>query len=338
MKFIEWLIPAALVGCAASADSVDVDPDEVSSDLSSTQAEIAARAIPDVSCAGDPDAGPRGTFRHFGSTLLSALAAPQHRGFDLVASAEAATQQLEGWIKYGLGTALGDEDVDLFACRAGAWQRAGTTRTDSDGHFSLGLSGASRLAVGTRDLFVSVVGDRSGVRFLGEVAPAGTQLVISDVDGTLTSSENAFIATILLGIEPDAQAGAAQVFGAAQAAGRQLVYVTARADQYTTATRDWLEHKGFPRGALRLSPQTLTASDATIDYKTRAIAALSAAGFALSAGVGNRATDVAAYTATGIAAGRIFIKLPEFQSEVQPALDAHQAVGIAEYSELTGKL
>ena len=40
--------------------------------------------------------------------------------------------------------------------------------------------------MGLRDLYLSVVGDRTGARFVGLVAPSGTALAVSDVDGTLT--------------------------------------------------------------------------------------------------------------------------------------------------------
>ncbi len=296
--------------------------------------------MPDVRCADSPDAGKPGSFRHFTSRLVAGLGDPKHRGFDLVASASSATQTLEGWISYTVvDKALEDEDVDLFACRAGAWRKVGTARTDDEGHFALALSGDGRLPVAMRDLFVSVVGDRTGVGFLGYVAPAGTPLVVSDVDGTLTSSENAFLETVALGGEPGAQPGAAQAFAAATAGGKQLVYVTARGNQFTTATRSWLDDKGFPRGPVRLSPSfvTLPGGD-TVEFKTQTIAALSAAGLALSAGVGNRATDVAAYASTKIGADRIFVELPEFTSELQPLLDAHQAIGFTSYGDLAGKL
>jgi phosphatidate phosphatase PAH1 len=162
---------------------------------------------------------------------------------------------------------------------------------------------------------------------------------VSDVDGTLTSSENAFLETIVLGIEPGARARAAHAFASAKAAGKQLVYVTARGSQYTTATRDWLAHQGFPRGPVRLSPSfvTLPGGD-TVDYKTRTISALAASGLVLSAGVGNRASDVTAYAASGLPAERIFIELPEFADEVQPLLDAHKALGFTGYDEVDGAL
>ena len=334
---ITWaLLSCFLVNCVAQAGPVEVDPEEGSFDAG----KLDAGAVPDVRCAGSPDAGKPGSFRHFTSRLIAGLGDPKHRGFDLVASAGAATQALEGWISYTVvDKALEDEDVDVFACRAGAWHQVGTARTDDEGHFALALSGDSRLPIGMRDLFVSVVGDRTGVPFLGYVAPAGPPLVVSDVDGTLTSSENAFLETIALGGEPGAQPGAAQAFAAATAAGKQLVYVTARGNQFTAATRSWLDDKGFPRGPVRLSPSfvTLPGGD-TVEFKTGAIAALSAAGLALSAGVGNRATDVAAYANTRIAADRIFAELPEFASELRPLLDAHRAIGFTRYVELAGKL
>jgi len=330
-----WLIvSSALIGCATSDPGpVTADPEEGSIGTGTTDG---AAGVPDVRCAGAPDAGPAGDFRHFTSSVISHLGDAKHRGFDLVTSAQSPTQRLEGWISYTiLDKALEDEDVDVFACRAGQWRPVGTARTDDEGHFALDLSGADRLPVGMRDLFVSVKGDRTGVGFLGCVAPDGARLIVSDVDGTLTSSENAFLETITLGIEPGARAGAAQAYDAATAKGFQLVYVTARGNQYTTATRAWLDHKGFPRGPVRLSPSFLTLPGGdTIDYKTQTIAALSAAGLEVAAGVGNRASDVTAYTNTGVAADRIFIEMPEYASEVQPLLDAGAAIGFATYDEL----
>jgi hypothetical protein len=290
----------------------------------------------DVRCADAPDAGATRGFRHLKNEVISRLGDARHRGADLVTSAESATQMLEGWLSYTIvDKALEDEDVDVFACRAGAWHRVGAARTDDEGHFALGLSGEDRLPTGMRDLYVSVAGDRTSARFLGVVAPVGMPVIVSDVDGTLTSSENAFLETIVLGLEPGARAGAPQAYTAVTARGYQLVYVTARGSQYTTATRAWLEHKGFPRGPLRLSPSfvTLPGGD-TIEYKTRTLEALLAAGVELAAGVGNRASDVTAYVGTGVAADRIFIELPDYADEVQPLIDGHEAIGFASYDEL----
>ena len=343
MRWSSLVLSGLVVGCAAGEEvaPVGADPQEQSGTADGTGggaggATDGVAALPDVRCAGTPDAGSPRSFRHLTSRLVAKLGDPKHRGLDLVASADSATQQLEGWISYALvDKALEDEDVDVFACRAGAWQQLATARTDGEGHFSVGLSGDARLPLGMRDLFVSVAGDRTGVGFLALVAPAGAPLIVTDVDGTLTSSESAFFETILLGREPGARDGAAAAFTAVAARGYHPVYVTARGNQYTTATRDWLDHKGFPRSPVRLSPSFVTLPGAdTIDYKTQTIAALGSANLEIAAGIGNRASDVSAYTNTGVAADRIFIELPDYLSELQPLLDAGAALGFTSYDAL----
>jgi hypothetical protein len=325
----------ALVGCASSAPSqpVGVDPGEAG-DGGSGKAD-GPTAVPQVLCDGTPDAGPAGSFDHFSSSVISALGDPRHRGFDLVAPASADPQQLEGWIAYTIADkALEDEAVDLFACRDNAWQPVGTATTDGDGKFTLSLSGDDRMPVGLRQLYVSVEGDRTGTEFLGYVAPDGSALVVSDVDGTLTSSEDAFAETIVLGIEPDEQPGASDAYQVAAAAGLQLVYVTARGNQYTDDTRQWLADQGFPLGPVRLSDSFLTLpGQDTIDYKTSTISALEQ-GLTIAAGVGNRDSDITAYTQTDVPADRIYIKLPEYQSECQSDLNAGKAIGFDDYATL----
>ena len=333
-RFAITFVGIGIVGCATqAAPPVGVDPTE-GGDITSGKAD-GNGGIPTVRCDGAPDAGPAGSFNHLGSKITSALGDPRHRGFDLVAPASSDSQALEGWISYTIvDKALEDEAVDVFACRANVWQKVGTTQTDDEGHFSLQLSDADRLPIGLRDLYVSVVGDRTGVGFLGFVGPDNSPLLVSDVDGTLTSSENAFVETIALGIEPDEQPGAPEAYAAAVAKGYTIVYVTARGNQYTEDTRQWLSDKGFPLGLVRLSPSfiTLPGGD-TIDYKTQTFEAL-APGLDLAAGVGNRDSDITAYTNANFAADRIFIKLPEYQGECQADLDAGKAIGFQAYDDL----
>jgi hypothetical protein len=332
-----WLAASVLAACVPSSDPSYPDPEMPGEGGGGAGGGTGGAAVvPDVRCAQAPEAGPARELRHLTSKLIVELGGAKHRGIDLVASAARTTQTLEGWISYTLADkALEDEDVEVFACLDGAWRLAGTARTDDEGYFALALSGEARLPVGMRDLFVSVVGDRTGAWFLGYVAPEGTRLILSDVDGTLTSSENAFIETIVLGSEPDERAGSPRAYAAASARGYQMVYMTARGSQYTAETRAWLASKQFPRGPLRLSPSfiTLPGGD-TVDYKARTATALSAAGLALAAGVGNRASDITAYASAGIAADRIFIELPEYADEVEPLLATGAAIGFETYDEL----
>ena len=326
-------------GCTASLDPgpVSTDPGNGGSDSGSAAGSGGGpvASLPEVHCTGTPDAGPPGSFHNTSSELISAAGSPNHRGIDLIAAASTATQTIEGDISYtSADKALEDEDVDVFACRDGAWQKLGTATTDGEGHFALALTGDARLAIGLRDMFVSVVGDRTGAPFLALVAPDATKLLITDVDGTLTSSENAFTDSLASGADPGVQPGAPAAFVAAAQRGYVPVYLTTRGSEFTADTRAYLAAEGFPAGPLRLAESfvTLPGSDAT-SFKTSAMHGFGS-GLALAAGIGNRQSDIDAYTAAGIAPDRIFIKLPEYQSEVQAALAGHQAIGFMTYDDL----
>jgi hypothetical protein len=70
----------------------------------------------------------------------------------------------------------------------------------------------------------------------------------------------------------------------------------------------------------------------TVEFKRNAINSLAA--FKVAAGVGNRASDITAYTEAGLPAERIFIKLPEFTGEIGQQLMAGLATGFDLYDDL----
>jgi phosphatidate phosphatase PAH1 len=328
MKARLGYILVMIAACSESAP-VGVDPGEASGD---GKADGVA-GMPDVQCEGTPDAGPHHSFRHTTSKLISVLGDTHHRGIDLVSAASADEQTITGELSYGVfGKSLEDEDVDVFACRHRAWTRIGTARTDDDGRFELALRDGDRLPVGMRDMYLSVVGDRTGATFLTVIAPDETPLAVSDIDGTLTSSENAAIGEIV-GISPDIHDGAPEAWATIAAAGAIPIYTTARARHQTGSTREWLAEKGMPRGALRLAPHVLLPGSATSEYKAGVFDALQEQ-LPIAIGVGNRETDIDAYTHAGLDGSQIFIKLPEFEGEVEARLTTGDAIGFAQYDDL----
>ncbi|MGE5182183.1 MAG: hypothetical protein ACM31C_08975 [Acidobacteriota bacterium] len=331
------LVTACTSPVSSGSGPVGTDPGEGSGTGSggSGSSSGGTAAIPDVRCTGAPDAGPAGAFIHTSSELVAASGSPNHRGIDLISPASAATQTIEGDISYSTADkALEDEDVDVVACRESAWQKLGTARTDGEGHFALALTGSARLPIGMRDMYVSVVGDRTGATFLALVAPDATKLLVSDVDGTLTPSENAFTDSLVGGADPGVQPGAPGAYAVAAQKGYVVVYLTSRGSQFTADTRSYLAAQGLVRGPLRLADSFVTLpGSSTTSFKTAAMQAFGQ-GLTLAAGVGNRQSDIDAYASVGIAATRIFVKLPEFQSEVQASLDAHLAIGFSSYDDL----
>lgn len=330
-----WLCLLSLVtvGCDAQPTLGDPVPTEPGEQMM----QPPGACWPEVSCADTPIGLYKQPWRHSVQSPLVLLAGdPRHRGIDLVASAEAATQTLAGEISYGpIDKALHDEDVELWACRSGSWQRLGTATTDDDGHFEYTLSGANRLPVGQRSIFVSVLGDRSSVLMLAQVLPSGGKIAVSDVDGTLTTYENEFPESLITGAAVKAHDGAPEAFAALAQNCYHPVYLTARGSVFTEPTRSWLKERGFPVGALRLAPNLITIpGDATVEYKASTMAALQASGVGIAVGNGNRTSDASAYQQIGVARDHIFLKRAEYASEIDPVIAAGNAKGVDSYRSL----
>jgi hypothetical protein len=292
----------------------------------------AAPAFAETTCPARP-AGKTAKFRHKRSRMLSMVGSPHHRGVDLVAMAGDENQTLGGKLTYTKADKdLEDEDVELFACTGGAWRSLGTRRTDDDGRFALTLTGAARLPVGMTDLYAFVKGDGSGARFLGYVAAANEQIIVTDVDGTITSSENAVFKQ-LFGRDIAHQPHAPEVLAAS---GKVIVYLSARGDQFTQMTRDWLDAHGFPRGPIRFAKSYVTLpGKRTVALKSSLLAGLRVP---IAAGIGNRASDITAYRNIGLPADRIFINLPEFTPDLRRALARNEATPFDHYADLRERL
>lgn len=335
MRSLRLLIVIHLTACTLDVASRTDDDDQADED---DDDDGPVPPPPDSSCAAIPDAGPAGSWRHTTSTLVANLGDPHHRGIDLVAAAEDALQTLGGRLTYGpTDKDLEDEDVDVFACDHGSWRNLGRATTDDEGRFTVTLSGAQRLPSGLHDLYLSVAGDRTGVPFVGLVAPSGTPVVVSDLDGTLTESENAYPTWLALGGDVGAHPDAPAALAAAASRGALIVYVTARGDRFTQDSRDWLAAKGFPKGPLKMPTAIVTLpGDETVTLKTTLLMSLAA--FDLSAGVGNRASDIAAYTNAGLSPDRIFIKGPEFDDETSADIAAGKATRFTDYATLVPTL
>lgn len=315
-----------LAACALHADAAGAAA------AATPIADDGPRAAP---CAAPPGAEV-GRYRHRKNRLLRSLGGPRFRGIDLIAAEDDPVQQLGGKLAYtSADSDVADEDVDVYACFPQGWRRLSRARTGGDGRFEVALAGDDRLPPGMRDLYAHVPGDGGGARFLAYVAPRGAQAIACDVDGTLTESEDAILSTVLFGDDVGHRPYAPRALALA-AAGRPIIYITSRGDQLTEVTRRWLAIHGFPRGPLRLARAAITQpGPRTVAFKTAALRAL---GIPLAAGIGNRASDVAAYAGAGLPPARILVSLTEFADELRPALAAGQATAFGDYREVPALL
>lgn len=317
------MLVLACAGCALNAETV---------------AKVSATRPPSSGnhCASPPvstSSSGRG-FRHASTSFAARIGGPRHRGIDLIAAETDQSQTISGKLAYSAADKdARDERVELFACVAGGWRPMGDVRTDRGGRFTVTLSGDQRLPAGLRDLYGLVPADGSGFPFLAYVAKPGEAVIVTDIDGTVTSSENAVFNTVLFGDDIGHRIGAPKAFADS---GRVVVYLSSRGDQLTDVTRRWLAAHGFPLGPIRHAPSAVTKpGPKTVQFKAAVMKNL---GVPIFAAVGNRATDVAAYRDAGVPAERIFMKLPGFDDELAEDLAAKRAIGFGDYASIASLL
>ncbi|MFT3698005.1 MAG: hypothetical protein QM831_32995 [Kofleriaceae bacterium] len=271
-----------------------------------------------------------GKFRHRGSRLAAKMGEPRHRGIDVATSAT-VDQELVAELGYtAADKAIEDEDVEFSVCDANRWRVLGRVRTDNDGRARLVLTGTARLPVGLHQLFAAAA-DHHGAGFIAYVAPPNASTFVTDIDGTLTASENGVVRAVILKADLDDQPGASAALRAL-ATTHQPIYLTARSHAYIEMTRSWLAAHGYPRGPI-LTAEHFTRPGKAFEHKRRMLAALAAAGITPLIAIGNRASDVRAYAAVP----RVFVKLPGYADEVAPLLNEHVTT-FTDYKELAGAL
>src|SRR5262245_22769885 len=119
MRAFPYLLLGTLFACA-----IEMSPEDGSGGSGSGSGSGAGDppVLADVQCTGTPAVGPAGSWRHTLSSYIVDLGAPHHRGIDLIASTDDATQTIAGKITYGpTDKDLEDEDVEVFACLQSTW-------------------------------------------------------------------------------------------------------------------------------------------------------------------------------------------------------------------------
>jgi hypothetical protein len=259
-----------------------------------------------------PAPGPAAAWRHdFESPIIVLAGDPNHRGRDLFLN-PGDPQWIIGKFSYGLiDKDLEDEDVDIYLLRdcAGSWEKLGTATTtrdnqhptvegvdDSGGRVYFRVPEDKALGVGRHRVHLVVKGDLSTTDLFIQVVPPKTPVFVSDVDGTLTTTETEEFQKLLTGELPGVHADAANAFKLLVKKGYHPLYLTARPEWLVARTREFLKTYGFPPGIVHTTLSltgALGGSAAT--YKSTELEQLAGKGMIASFGFGNTASDADAY-------------------------------------------
>ena len=153
-----------------------------------------------------------------------------------------------------------------------------------------------------RHRFLMVVkGDLTSTEVFVDIVPSGTPIIVTDVDGTLTTTENEEFTALLTGSLPNANPDSAEVLTALAEKGYRVFYMTARPEFLGRRTREFLDANGYPLGLVHTTLSfTGATGQAAADYKTDELAVLAGRGLVPSWAFGNTATDAEAYVNANI--------------------------------------
>lgn len=240
---------------------------------------------------------------------------PTHQGRDQIYAQDAPAQWAIAQFSYGpTSKSLENEDVDVFidhGC-SGEWIEAGTFRTtlghhptvagvkDRKGYVYVDLvAQGHRLDAGRHRVRFVVAGDLTAIELFIDVLPADAKIAVTDIDGTLTSSEYALLKDVVGAGNVAAHPDAAKALTTLSARGYHIVYIASRPEWLQESTRQWLAKHGFPRGILHTS--TSETGGATSMFEAQEFSRLKADTHLVpSFAFGNNSTEVESFAAAGI--------------------------------------
>lgn len=258
-----------------------------------------------------PALGAKKDWNHITSNAIVLAGSPNHRGRDLFVN-PGAPQWIIGKFAYGLTDKdLKGEDVDIYLLRGcqGPWEKLGSAQTtndgdhatvegvdDSGGRVYFEIPAAKALGPGRHRVLLVVAGDHTTTDVFFEVVPEKTPIFVSDVDGTLTTSETEEYGALLTGVTPNANDGAAAVLNMLAQKGYRPMYVTARPEFLVERTREFVAQRGFPIGLVHTTlGLTGALGGSASTYKTDELAMLAGKGLVPAWAFGNTNTDADAY-------------------------------------------
>ena len=297
---------ALALGASAGCDGADPGPPapDGGDDGGGTARETFQR------CTGRPyTLAPDEGWRHdIRTPVTTAAGSPNHSGKDTFAKPGAASM-LPGKFTYGFVSAdLEDEDVLVFLDDCTGWAPLGRFATDSDGRIR---APAPALPTGVYEVRYQVAGDRSTTVSFLWVLPAGTHLVVTDIDATLTTSDYQVFEQIFDGSYiPETYPNAVDLTKAHDGRGYVVFYMTGRPYYLSPQTRSYLAARGFAAGPLRVTDTNsdiLPTEGSVGAYKLATLKAMVDGDLIIDFAYGNATTDIYAYLGAGIPADRVWI-------------------------------
>ncbi len=200
------------------------------------------------------------------------------------------------------------EFVSLWAYDDGAkkWNSLGRQQTDDNGYYDIPATATFGLGV---PVYAVLEADQTCAKHYDTFLPPGTKVVVTDIDGTLTTSDaELFTENGDVTYEPATKTDAVGAMSEWAKKKYVVIYLSARTHLFRADTRQWLEKLAFPVGPVLTAQNLLTDDDSTTAYKLAWMKRMvTSFGWTIEAAYGNALTDIAAYQQAGVTNDKIFI-------------------------------
>lgn len=202
-------------------------------------------------------------------------------------------------------TALPGEWVSLWTYDT-EWKILGRTKTDESGGYELPDTGF--VAPNGTPVYAMLEADGDCMEHYTHLMPPGSKFIVTDIDGTLTlSDDEQFMQFSDESYVPKQIGAASELMQTWSSKGYPILYLSARYHLYRNETRSWLRDQGFPVGPMITEPALGDAAAYKTVWLKRMIEVF---GWVPVAAYGNADTDIAAYENAGIAKNATFIVGP----------------------------
>ena len=288
------------------------------------------QTLPSCQSELPPNPGPKVRWNNvLQTTLTTSMGSARHRGRDLFLL-PGDDQWVLAKFAYGIiDKNLEGEDVDLYLLRGCGknWTYLGRGTTsksvsnvtiegvkDRGGQIFFKIPKEALLGLGRHRIRMVVRGDLSTTDQFIQVVAKGSKIFVSDIDGTLTTSENVEYLKLLQGTLPDAHPDASKALSLLAAKGAIPFYLTARPDWLGERTRQFLDARGFPPGIIHTTLTGVGAiGNSAANFKSDELADLARKGLAIQYVFGNKSTDSDAFQRANVQPlnQRIFFQLDD---------------------------
>mgnify|MGYP002620043485 CR=1 FL=1 len=294
-----------LLACDAEEGSLDNGGDAPGCEVEGPRPELTALVCPTPGVL--PFATQSCGFANPDNEARLSLRSDSSFGRDIVET-EDGDQVLEGgycrignFIPNNCGNGLANEWVSFWEYRDDAWQNLGRVRTDDGGRYSFSLTGDDRYPIGEHTVYAVFEATQTCAEHGVFVYPEGTQVIITDIDGTLTRDDNEFITQLSNPSHVPAQnTGSDRLMQTWNDKGYIVVYLTARPNDFRWQSRNWLRSQGFPYGPMETATSFVFGETART-YKRAFVNRVSGdLDWDIVAAYGNAFSDVDAYEDGGI--------------------------------------